>query len=78
MEESAEWRLRYDEEVVRSRKCAAELIEVRLFIPDAINWTSSRSKGQYRSFYGSITSHVSSSRAALDSLEWISFCLQEV
>ncbi|XP_058214123.1 uncharacterized protein LOC131325727 isoform X2 [Rhododendron vialii] len=27
MEESAEWRLRYDDEVVRSRKCAAELIE---------------------------------------------------
>ncbi|XP_058214124.1 uncharacterized protein LOC131325727 isoform X3 [Rhododendron vialii] len=30
MEESAEWRLRYDDEVVRSRKCAAELIEKSL------------------------------------------------
>ncbi|KAH7867272.1 hypothetical protein Vadar_031166 [Vaccinium darrowii] len=29
MEESAEWRLRYDEEVERSRKCAAELIEMK-------------------------------------------------
>ncbi|KAI8556298.1 hypothetical protein RHMOL_Rhmol05G0241900 [Rhododendron molle] len=29
MEESAEWRLRYDEEVKRSRKCAAELIEMK-------------------------------------------------
>lgn len=78
MEESAEWRLRYDQEVERSRKCAAELIEVSLFILDAINWTSSRSRGQYHHFYGSITSHVLSSRASLDSLEWISCCLQEV
>lgn len=29
MEESAEWRLRYDEEVERSGKCAAELIEMK-------------------------------------------------
>ncbi|PSR92842.1 Rho-associated protein kinase [Actinidia chinensis var. chinensis] len=28
MEESAEWRLRYDEEVKRASKCAEELIEI--------------------------------------------------
>ncbi|KAE9447927.1 hypothetical protein C3L33_20166, partial [Rhododendron williamsianum] len=29
MEESAEWRLRYDEEVKKSRKCATVLIEMK-------------------------------------------------
>lgn len=62
MEESAEWRLRYDEEVERSRKCAAELIEVSIFqiaIPQFLMPLPV----------------ISSSRAALDSPEWISCCL---
>ncbi|KAA8518750.1 hypothetical protein F0562_016476 [Nyssa sinensis] len=29
MDESAEWRQRYDEEVERARKCAKELIEIK-------------------------------------------------
>ncbi|XP_065856743.1 uncharacterized protein [Euphorbia lathyris] len=39
MDESAEWRMRYDEEAERAAKCDKELVEIKQKVEDAASFT---------------------------------------